>query len=243
MSDKQKDINFACSQCSKIRKKDGKTYCGTNDLEKIPRPKNCPSGEQYKDIVNESLKLYKDNPKDAELAKMAAMTEGMCYVSTPDSEIVIARHTRVEDTIVFAKLMNYKKIGIGTCIGLLDETYELEKIFQAQGFQTFSICCKVGSIDKQELGLPEKHKIRPNTFEAMCNPIAQAKFLNCVKTDMNIIVGLCVGHDMLFTKYADAPVTTLVAKDRVTGHNPVSVLYNQNFYYKRLQKQKMNLDI
>ncbi len=32
-----------------------------------------------------------------------------------------------------------------------------------------------------------------------------------------------------------APVTTLVVKDRVTDHNPVCVLYGQNFYYKRLQ--------
>ncbi len=65
--------------------------------------------------------------------------------------------------------------------------------------------------------------------------------LNFANTYMNIIVVLCVGHDMLFTKYSDAPVTTLVAKDRVTGHNPVAVLYNQNFYYKRLQKQQIKL--
>ena len=58
---------------------------------------------------------------------------------------------------------------------------------------------------------------------------------------MNVIVGLCVGHDMLFTKYSDAPVTTLVVKDRVTGHNPVSVLYGQNFYYKRLQVQPVDV--
>ncbi|MFO7982375.1 MAG: DUF1847 domain-containing protein, partial [Desulfuromonadales bacterium] len=82
-----------------------------------------------------------------------------------------------------------------------------------------------------------ENKVRPNTFEPACNPIAQARLLNEARTDMNIIVGLCVGHDMLFSKYSDAPVTTMVAKDRVTGHNPVSVLYGQNFYYKRLQKQ------
>ena len=69
------------------------------------------------------------------------------------------------------------------------------------------------------------------------NPIAQAKILNRAKSDMNIIVGLCVGHDMLFAKYSKAPVTTLVVKDRVTNHNPAAVLYGLNFYYKRLQKQ------
>jgi uncharacterized metal-binding protein len=72
--------------------------------------------------------------------------------------------------------------------------------------------------------------------------VAQAMLMNNAKTDMNIIVGLCVGHDMLFSKYSNAPVTTLVVKDRVTGHNPVSVLYGQNFYYKKLQSKPISLD-
>ena len=94
-----------------------------------------------------------------------------------------------------------------------------------------------GNIDKLELGLTEEEKVRPGTFEPACNPIAQAHICNRIGTDMNIIVGLCVGHDMLFAKHSVAPVTTLVVKDRVTGHNPVAVLHGQNFYYKRLQKQ------
>jgi uncharacterized metal-binding protein len=36
-------------------------------------------------------------------------------------------------------------------------------------------------------------------------------------------------------------VTTIVVKDRVTGHNPVSVLYGQNFYYKRLQVRQVEV--
>jgi uncharacterized metal-binding protein len=72
--------------------------------------------------------------------------------------------------------------------------------------------------------------------------IAFAKLLNRAETDMNVIVGLCVGHDMLFSKYSEAPVTTMVVKDRVTGHNPVSVLYGQNFYHKRLQVQPLEVE-
>jgi uncharacterized metal-binding protein len=155
----------------------------------------------------------------------------------PGSDAVNARWTRVEDTIALAKLMGYKKIGIGTCIGLLEESSRLVDILRAQGFEPLSVCCKAGSIDKLELGLSEEDKVRPGTFEPACNPIAQARLLNQAGTDMNIIVGLCVGHDMLFAKHSKAPVTTLVVKDRVTGHNPVAVLYGQNFYYKRLQKQ------
>jgi len=59
----------------------------------------------------------------------------------------------------------------------------------------------------------------------MCNPIAQAQILNEQLTDFNIVVGLCVGHDSLFFKHSEAPVTVLVAKDRVLGHNPAAALY------------------
>ncbi|WP_297234869.1 DUF1847 domain-containing protein [uncultured Flavonifractor sp.] len=45
-------------------------------------------------------------------------------------------------------------------------------------------------------------------------------------------IATCVGHDSLFYKYSDALVTTLVAKDRVLGHNPAAALYNAESYYK-----------
>jgi uncharacterized metal-binding protein len=118
----------------------------------------------------------------------------------------------------------------------------LAEILEAQGFEVVSVCCKAGGVDKMGLGIDEQDKVRPGHFEAACNPIAQAEFLNRSQTDMNIIVGLCVGHDMLFNKHSAAPVTTLVVKDRVTGHNPVSVLYGQNFYYKRLKLQPLKID-
>lgn len=35
----------------------------------------------------------------------------------------------------------------------------------------------------------------------------------------------------IFYKYSDAIVTTLVTKDRVTGHNPAAALYTANSYY------------
>ena len=144
--------------------------------------------------------------------------------------------------IALARLMGFKKTGIATCIGLLDECERLTNILRAQGMEPYSACCKAGSIDKLELKLTEADKVRPGTFEPACNPIAQAQILNAEKTDMNIIVGLCVGHDMLFSKYSEAPVTTLVVKDRVTGHNPAAVLYGQCFYYIRLQKQAVLSD-
>jgi len=236
-----KKTNFSCSQCSKVWQKSGATNCWSKGKDNRPaKPGNCPSREHL-EVIKESFDLYKGDSDDAKMAQVAARVEGLCYEPVPGSEAVNARWTRVEDTIAFAKLMGYEKIGIATCIGLLEETDRLMAILKGQGFTPVSVCCKTGSIDKLELGLEESDKVRPGTFEPACNPVAQAKLLNRAKTELNIIVGLCVGHDILFTKYSEAPVTTLVVKDRLTGHNPVSVLYGQNFYYKRLQVQPVKI--
>lgn len=237
-----KNTQFSCSQCSNTWQKSGTTHCWCNDPKTMPpKPGNCPSKEHL-DVIQESFELYKGDSEEAKMAQVAAKVEGLCYQPIAGSTAVNARWTRVEDTIAFAKLMRYTKIGIATCIGLLDETNRLAAILKAQGFTPVSVCCKAGSIDKLELGLKEANKVRPGSFEPACNPVAQAKLLNQAHTDMNIIVGLCVGHDMLFNKHSDAPVTTLVVKDRVAGHNPVSVLYGQNFYYKRLQVQPLDVE-
>lgn len=228
----------SCSKCAAVWQKCGVTNCWSGDPATAPpKPGNCPS-ESHGEIVTSSFDRYRAGDEDARMAFVAAKVEGLCYAKDA-SGAVNARWTRVEDTIAFAVMMGYKKIGIATCIGLLDETERLSAILRAQGLDPQSVCCKAGSIDKLELGLSEEDKVRPNTFEPACNPIAQAEVCNRLKTDMNIIVGLCVGHDMLFSKHSQAPVTTLVVKDRVTGHNPIAVLYGQNFYYKRLQKQRV----
>lgn len=235
-------LSMSCAKCSAVWQNKGTTNCWSGDPETAPpRPTNCPSN-LYAEIVGQSFDQYRSEGEDARIAFVAGQVEGKCYAPVPGSDAIVARWTRVEDTIAFAKLMGYKKIGIATCIGMLEESERLSAILRAQGFEPQSVCCKAGSIDKLELGLKESDKVRPGTFEPACNPIAQAEICNRQGTDMNIIVGLCVGHDMLFNKHSNAPVTTLVVKDRVTGHNPVAVLYGQNFYYKRLQKQQLSVD-
>ncbi len=232
------DKTLSCAKCGAVWQKWGTTNCWSDPAARPPRPAHCPS-QCDAGLIDDAFENYKGEGPDARLARMAAVVEGLCYQPIPGTDAINARWTRVEDTVALAKLMGWKKIGLGTCIGLLDESSRLADILRAQGFEPLSVCCKAGSHDKKELQIGEEHKVRPGTFEPACNPIAQARLLNEAKTDMNIIVGLCVGHDMLFSKHSGAPVTTLVAKDRVTGHNPAAVLYGQNFYYKRLQKQQV----
>lgn len=238
MMDEKK--SFSCTSCNVIREKTGATHCWSDPAKRGNAPGYCPSTREG-EVIADSFARYQGDDDDARLARVAAIVEGLCYQPIPGSEAVNARWTRVEDTIALIRLMGWSRIGIATCIGLLEESNRLTEILVAQGFTPVSLCCKAGSIDKLELGIGEEHKVRPGTFEPACNPIAQARLLNEAQTDVNIIVGLCVGHDMLFAKYSTAPVTTLVVKDRVTGHNPAAVLYGQSFYYKRLQKEKLVL--
>ena len=135
----------------------------------------------------------------------------------------------------FARRIGAQRMGIAHCVGLQHEASLLQKILEANTFQVFSTCCKVGVIPKDDIGLQDADKICPGEFEALCNPIGQAELLKAAGTELNIVVGLCVGHDSMFFRHSAAPATVLVAKDRVTGHNPVAVLYTSHSYYRRLK--------
>ena len=161
-----------------------------------------------------------------------------CYQEEENHRIAVAaaeveyehycKHTRVEEIMDFARKIGAKKIGIATCVGLLRESRTLAAIFRQNGFTVYGVGCKAGAQPKVSIGIPEACcAIGPH----MCNPILQAKLLNEAKTDLNVVVGLCVGHDSLFYKYSEAITTTAVTKDRVLGHNPVAALYNAESYY------------
>ena len=86
--------------------------------------------------------------------------------------------------------------------------------------------------------MTDDEKVLPGQYESACNPIAQAKLLEEAGCELNIVIGLCVGHDSLFIKYAKAPITVLVAKDRIFGHNPAAALYLSGSYYRKLLRKE-----
>ena len=120
-------------------------------------------------------------------------------------------------------------------MGLMREAEIARDIFIAGGFEVFTVCCKAGSIDKKSMGVKDEEKVHPGRFEAMCNPVGQAALLAEAGTELNVLIGLCVGHDSIFFMHSKAPVTVLVVKDRVLGHNPVAALYTSSTYYRRLR--------
>jgi uncharacterized metal-binding protein len=133
--------------------------------------------------------------------------------------------------------MGYQRFGIACCTGLRREALALTKILEAQRFQVVSVSCKVGRTPKKAIGVKDEKTIRVGRFESMCSPMAQARIISWEKTDFNILVGLCVGHDSLFLKCARAFSTGSVAKDRVLGHNSAAALYTAASYYPKLMRK------
>lgn len=187
-------------------------------------PQFCLTENGDPESFRQAVTLYRGKGRDAVVARAAAEVEGTYY----------GKLTRVEEIVAFANRIGAKLIGIATCIGLVEETRVFAKVLRAHGLEAYSVVCKVGGVDKTEIGIPEEMKIQKGSHESICNPILQARLLNERKTDLNVIVGLCVGHDSLFIKHSDALVTTLITKDRVLGHNPAAALYTCGFYYRRL---------
>lgn len=205
--------------------------CGVNSCESTGGPnerfEGCPMTSQG-EILNRALKTYEDDKELREFAKAAAKVEATGYM----------KWTRVEDTIEFAHEMGYRTLGIASCVGLKREAAILESILKGNGFSVVSAICKTGGVPKEKIGLKDSEKVNPGGFEAMCNPVAQAMLLDEAGSQLSIVIGLCVGHDSLFYRTSKAPVTTLVAKDRVLGHNPVAALYNHQSYYKKKLRQE-----
>ena len=185
-------------------------------------PEFCPTKALTEEEIEEVVRLYTQNKVNNKVALASAEIEGGFY----------GKFTRVEETIEFAKRIHAKKIGIATCVGLLEEARIFARILRLNGFEVYGVSCKLGSIKKTDIGLDEKYTCV--TGPIACNPILQAKTLNKQKTDLNVVIGLCCGHDSLFYKYANGLTTTLIVKDRVLAHNPVGALYQSRFYYKRL---------
>jgi len=215
-----------CAKCTKV-------VCTSEHYDE--GSPNCPT-KTKQEVIKRAVAEYK-KPEIKEFARQSSIQEFECYMNLPEG--MTPRNPRVEEVAQFAGKMGYKKLGIAFCVGLREEAKTLTKILENRGFDVVSVCCKAGGIPKETIDITEEQKIKgPGTWETMCSPITQAEILNSEKTEFNIVVGLCVGHDSLFFKYAQAPTTVLVAKDRVFGHNPAAGLYLSGSYYRKLMRKE-----
>jgi uncharacterized metal-binding protein len=185
-------------------------------------PGFCPT--RVDPEAQETARTLYDDPQTRKVSRESAVVESQGY----------CKWTRVEEIVQFAKRMGFRRIGIANCISFVDHAHVLSGILESHGFEVVSVACKTGSIPKEELGIADHEKVRPGQFESLCNPVAQAELLDAHGCELNVVIGLCVGHDSLFFKHAKGLTTVLVAKDRVLGHNPLAALQLADSYYSRV---------
>jgi len=217
-----------CARCSfKMIER----LCKTEDGK---APPYCPT-QNRQELFAQCQKEY-EKPEVLEFVKQASIQEGEGYGQRElGYSHVKPIKPRIQEIIEFAQKMKYKRLGFVFCVGLRKEARVVEKLFSSNGFEVVSVVCKVGRVPKEKIGVRDDQKISIGHFEAMCNPVLQAFVLNEEKCEFNVIMGLCVGHDSLVFKYAEAPCTVLAAKDRLLGHNPLAAIYNIDSYYRSLK--------
>ncbi len=192
--------------------------CGSME-KKSNVPASCPS-EKYPDLVKETTAKYRLTENQAVMRGWQGLME---KVLDPEKKNEKYAWTRIHEIIEYARIRGMKRLGVATCYSLLPEAKMLSDILESSGFEVISLSCLCGEVKPQELGMPG---------EIFCNPILQAEILSREKTELNIMVGLCVGHDILFLRYSRAETTPLIVKDRALGHNPVAALYQSQGFFR-----------
>lgn len=147
---------------------------------------------------------------------------------------------RLSELIYFCLEMKYHKIGIAFCVDLLEPTEILVRVLR-RFFDVAPVCCKVGGIrlaDPYDAGA-QRGLRRGAQHQIACNPIGQAEILNQMNTDLNVLIGICMGADCILTRYSKSPVTTLFVKDKSLANNPIGAVYS-DYYLKEATRALAN---
>ena len=175
-----KETEFSCVDCHVQKCEERPDRSGSRE----GFPQFCVTPEICGEQKEELLKIYSE-AKNAQIMKAAAEVEFEGY----------GQLTRVQEIMEFARKIGARKIGIATCVGLIRESQIFAEVLRKHDFEVYGMACKVGQIPKTEVGIPAECEAVGVT---MCNPILQARKLNEAGTELNVVVGLCVGHDSLF---------------------------------------------
>lgn len=194
-----------------------------NDTSELPEVVNCINCRDYKCLEGKACELsLKTNPvvKNRNLKDILVSAMDVCF----ENERILCR---LSELIYFAIEMNYKKIGIAYCVELAEPAAIVTRLLQ-RFFHVYPVCCKIG-------GRQLSDTIQTGNTKIECNPEGQAELLNMSHVDFNIIIGLCIGTDSIFSLLSDAPVTTLFVKDKSLANNPIGAVYS-DYYLKEAVK-------
>ena len=134
---------------------------------------------------------------------------------------------RIAELVHFGVGMGYERLGLAFCWELFAEAETLTRVL-SRFFTVIPVCCRVGTGSSKDGN------------GGRCNPVLQARILNGARTDLNVLAGLCLGCDVLFTAESQSPITTLFVKDRSLAHNPVAAIYTR-YHLEDLEREGESL--
>ncbi len=182
------------------------------------RDKICLRGESC-DLISENDRTH---IPEREIKNMMEASLDVSY----EKERTLCR---LSELIYFCLEMHYQRIGVAYCIDLQEPAETLVRVLR-RFFEIYPVCCKVGGIRVVDPLFSSREGIEhDDSPKIACNPEGQAAVLNRLETDLNVVVGICMGADCIFSKYSEAPVTTLFVKDKSLANNPIGAIYSD--YY------------
>lgn len=189
-------------------KKDGGCVCEDTCRFYIYQPENAP--EQC------SARIHAET---LEQAKEICETEGtharkIWEAFAPLIGTGGAKKSRVEHIVDFSRSLGVTKIGIASCLRYIEDACFLQRLFLKEDFQCAAVFCKVGGWQTKDIGIDK------DTDWIICNPVSQAMILNKLGCEVAVTLGLCMGHEMIFNKYAEGYVTNLYVKEKISRERP-----------------------
>jgi uncharacterized metal-binding protein/predicted Fe-Mo cluster-binding NifX family protein len=129
---------------------------------------------------------------------------------------------RLAEVVYFALEMGYRKVGVAFCVDLQEPAAILTGVLR-RFFDVVPVCCRVAGMVAPG-GVPGAENAPHG--ETVCDPSGMAWVLNDAQTELNVLVGVCVGADCVFNRESKAPVTTLFVKDKSLANNPIGAVYS-----------------
>ena len=104
---------------------------------------------------------------------------------------------RLEEISEYAKLREYRVLGVAYCYSMEKEAGYLREYLQKEGFKMVMVSCTVDGVLECEVNTAQKGQ------SVSCNPVGQAYALNRSGAEFTILMGLCLGHDVLIQKKSE----------------------------------------
>jgi uncharacterized metal-binding protein len=118
------------------------------------------------------------------------------------------RWPRAREIVELCRRLGHGRVGLAHCADTLVEA---------------ELACRYLHASGLEAVLPP---------EAGCDPQGQARFFEDRRTELNVICGMCPGHDAVFARRSAVPVISLLVRDLKLQHNPAAALYTSDSYFR-----------